>query len=122
MISAIIISGDRLVNIVVCYRTKMFCKPVRETSTSLTDVEFIAFAAGYAINDVRRGTWEIRLDYKIRFQCKNDGGWIKRLFIWARVIGLPSPCPRDSLIDCLCGRNTISMKLGFTLKCKDRNH
>ena len=52
-------SGERLVDIVVPYGTKMFGKPVRETSVSLTVVEFMAFAAGYAINDVRGCTCEI---------------------------------------------------------------
>ena len=40
MISAIEMSGDRLVNIVVSYGT-MFGKPVRETSASLIDVELM---------------------------------------------------------------------------------
>ena len=49
MISPIEMSGDRLVDIVF-YGTKMLGKPVRETSASITDVEFMAFAAGYAVN------------------------------------------------------------------------
>ena len=53
MVRAIEMSGDRLVNIVVSYETKMFSKPVREISASLTDVEFMAFAAGSAVNEVR---------------------------------------------------------------------
>ena len=36
------------------YGTKMFGKPVRETPASLTVVKFMAFAAGYTVNDVRR--------------------------------------------------------------------
>ena len=31
----------------------MFGKPLIKTSASLTDVEFIAFTAGYAINDLK---------------------------------------------------------------------
>ena len=53
MVSAIEMSGDRLVNIVVSYGRKMFGKPVREISASLPDVEFMAFAAGYTVNEVR---------------------------------------------------------------------
>ena len=41
------------VNIIAPYGTKMFGKPFRETSASLTDVEFMVFAAGYAVSDVR---------------------------------------------------------------------
>ena len=67
MVSAIEMSGDRLVNIVVSYGTKMFYKPVGETSASLTDVEFLAFAAGYAVNDVRRRACAIMSDNQFRF-------------------------------------------------------
>ena len=74
MISTIETFGDRLVKIVVSYRTKMFCKPVGETSASLSDVEFMAFAAGYAVNDVRRSACEIMPDNKFGFGSKNDGG------------------------------------------------
>ena len=77
MDSTVGISSDRLVNIVGSYGTKMFCKPVRETSASLTDVEFMAFAAGYAINDVGRGTCEIMSDGRIKFGSKNDGSLTK---------------------------------------------
>ena len=54
MVSAIEMSGDRLVKSFVSYGTKMLGKPVLETSASLTDVEFMPFAAGYAVNDDRR--------------------------------------------------------------------
>ena len=54
--------GDRLVNIVVSYGTKMFGKLVSETSACLTDVEFKAFTAGYAVNDVRGSAREIMTD------------------------------------------------------------
>ena len=40
MVSAVEMPGDRLVNIVVPYGTKMLGKPVRETSASFSDVEF----------------------------------------------------------------------------------
>ena len=74
MISAVEMSGNRLVNIVVAYGTKMFGKPVRETSASLTDVEFIAFAAGYVVNDIGGSACEIMPDSKVRFGSKNDSG------------------------------------------------
>ena len=76
MICAIEMPVDRLINI-VSFGTKMFGKPVRETSASLTDLEFMAFAAGYAVNDVRRSACEITPDYKIRFGSTNDGGLTK---------------------------------------------
>ena len=36
-------------------------------------VEFMAFVARYAINDVIGGACEIMPDYKIRFRSTNDG-------------------------------------------------
>ena len=51
-------SGDRLVNIVVYYGTKIFCKPVGETSAHVTDVEFMALTPGYAVNNVRGSACE----------------------------------------------------------------
>ena len=74
MISVIEMSGHRLVNMVVSYGTKMFGKPVRGTSASLTDVEFTAFIARYAINDVGGGTCEICRTTEIRFGSTNNGG------------------------------------------------
>ena len=71
-------SGDRLVNIVDSYGTKMFGKSVRETSVSLTDLEFMAFAADYAVNDVRGSACEIMADNKFGFGSKNDGGLTKK--------------------------------------------
>ena len=50
----------------------MFSKPVRETSASLTDVEFMAFATGYSLNNVRGSACEIKLDNKFGFGSKND--------------------------------------------------
>ena len=70
MISTIEMSGDRLVNIVVSYGTKTFSKPVRQSSACLGDVQFIAFAAGYATNNVRRGTCEIMPDCKMKVRTK----------------------------------------------------
>ena len=58
--------------VLVQYGTNMFSKPVRETSASLTDVEFMAFATGYAVNDVRGSACEIMLDNKFGFGSKND--------------------------------------------------
>ena len=55
----------------------MLGKPFRETSASFTDVEFMAFAAGYAVNDVRGSAWKIMLDNRTRFRCKNDDGLTK---------------------------------------------
>ena len=55
----------------------MIGKPVRETSASLADVEFMAFALGYAVNDVRRSAWEI-MPNKFGFESKNDGGLTKK--------------------------------------------
>ena len=78
MISAIETSGDRLVNIDVSYRTKMFDKPVREASAYLADVEFMALAAGYAVNDVGRSACEIMPCNKFGFGSKNDGGLTKK--------------------------------------------
>ena len=52
MVRVIEMSGERLVNIVVSFLTKVFGKNVTETSDSLSDVEFMAFAAGYVVNDV----------------------------------------------------------------------
>ena len=77
MVRAIEVSGDRLVNI-VSYGTKLFGKPVRETSAGLTDVEFIAFAAGCAVNDVRRSACEIMPDNKFGFGSKNDSSLTKK--------------------------------------------
>ena len=77
MISAIEMSDKRLANIVVSYGTKMSGKPVRETSGSLTDVELMAFAAGYVVNDVSGSASEIMPDNKIRFGSKNDNGLTK---------------------------------------------
>ena len=56
----------------------MFGKPVRETSASLTNVEFMAFAAGYAVNDVRGSVCEIMPDNKFGFGTKNDSGLTKK--------------------------------------------
>ena len=67
MDGAIEMSGDRLVKIVVSYGTKMFGKPVTQTAASLTDVEFMSFAAGYAVNHVRRSACEIMPDNKFGF-------------------------------------------------------
>ena len=78
MIRAIEMLGDRLVNMVVSYGTKMFSKPVRETSACFTDVEFMAIAAEYAVNDAGRGTCEIMPDCKIRFRSKNDSSLTKK--------------------------------------------
>ena len=78
MISAIEMSCDRLVNIVVSCQTKMFDKFVKEMSASRTDVEFMALAAGYAVNDVRGSACEIMPDNKIGFGSKTDDGLIKK--------------------------------------------
>ena len=56
----------------------MFGKPVRETPASLTDVNFMAFAAGYTVNDVRRRACEIMPDDKFGFGSKNDSGLTKK--------------------------------------------
>ena len=72
MISASEMSGYRLVNIVVSYGTKMFGKPVRETSASLNDLEFMASAAGYAVNAAKQSTCEIVPYNKFGFGSKND--------------------------------------------------
>ena len=48
------------------------------TSVSLTDVKFIAFPAGYAVNDVRESVCEIMPDNKFGFGSKNDGCLTKR--------------------------------------------
>ena len=74
-------SGDRLVNIVVSYGTKMFGKPVREASASLIDAGY----AGYAINDVRGGACEIMSNNKIKFGSGNDGRYPRKARVTAGV-------------------------------------
>ena len=59
MVCAVETPGDRLVNIVVPYGTKMLGKPVRKTSASFSDIKFGTFIARYAINDVGGGACEI---------------------------------------------------------------
>ena len=38
----------------------------------------MAFAAGYAVNDVRRSSCKILPDKEFRFESKNDGGLTKK--------------------------------------------
>ena len=53
----------------------------RECSASLTDVEFVAFAAGYAVNNVRRSACEIIPDNNFGFGSKNDNGLTKEAHV-----------------------------------------
>ena len=76
MVSTIEMLGDMLVNIVVSYGTKMFGKPVRQTSA--TDIKYMAFAVGSAVNDVRRTACEIMADDERGIGSKNDGGLTKK--------------------------------------------
>ena len=56
-----------------------------ETSVSLTDVEFVAFAAGYVVNDVRRSACEIMPDNNFGFGSKNDSGFTKEAHVLQRA-------------------------------------
>ena len=99
-------TSNCFVNIVVSYGKKTFGKLVRETSAGLTYVECMVFIAGYAINDVRGGAYEVMRNNKIRFGSTNDGGLIKRR---TRVAA------SSSLIRLLC-RKEIN---GFSVKIED---
>ena len=53
-------------------------KPVRKSTDSFTNVEFAAFTAGNAVNDVRGGgASEVLSSYEIRFRSGSMSGGIK---------------------------------------------
>ena len=54
----------------------MFGKPVGESTTSFTNVNFGAFIAGDAINDVGRCALELLSNRVIRLGAKNVGSGI----------------------------------------------